>query len=111
MSWKHVGDLESYVPWAGMHWGYKMPYFLLYQNTVMTSMIVSGIYWTLLAKKEMPTLTRTEKYLSIAMHAFNIFMTFSELILSRNPFVLSHVLFYLPITLLYIPYALLLNKM
>ncbi|KAJ9057638.1 hypothetical protein DSO57_1020630 [Entomophthora muscae] len=104
-SWKSVKNPETYRPFDGWHWWFRLAYTLLYQSSCVISFIISLVYWILIAPKEITTYSNTRLFISFGMHAFNIFLMISEMILSRNIFILTHMFIYIPIIMLYIPYT------
>ncbi|KAJ9074351.1 hypothetical protein DSO57_1007200 [Entomophthora muscae] len=83
---------------------------ILYELCVLLTLIVTPIYWGLLAKDDLPGIRDRELFLTIAMHLFNSVLMWKEMILGKNVFIITHIFVLIPTILLYIPYALTLKS-
>lgn len=110
VSWRTVTK-KDYTPWGSLAWGFFFWHNLVYQLCVILTLIVTPLYWGLLAKDNLPGIAPRELYLTISMHLFNSVLMWAEIILGKNVFVMSHILAYLPIIICYIPYALTLKQL
>ncbi|KAJ9064333.1 hypothetical protein DSO57_1031854 [Entomophthora muscae] len=109
VTWRTVHQ-KDFVPWSGMSCYFFLWHTILYELCVVLTLIVTPIYWGLLAKDDLPGIGDRELYLTISMHLFNSVLMWKEIILGKNVFILTHILVLIPIILLYIPYALTLKS-